>query len=464
MLRGPERVAFELRLAEDLKDDGDPTNDDEARLLYERSLRACGTGEVAASWAEVTTGMNEAAALDLETLAAAAEPYQPGPHLAIARTMFAAGEGERAFEALLVGLPLLDGLTRQQRLGELAAPWHALRHRRAARLDGGAGRGARAPRGRPRRARGALLPLVQRHRSRERRHAQEPRPGVRRAGTRRRRGGGVQRDGREAGARLAGQALLQVGRPPEAVRVLRAALLGSRDGVAWAQLGAAAWVAEDDETACDAFERAFKLREGQLALQELHPFRARPGLGGRHDRAEVVARRMLAYAAEDPMWRSKANHGLARALLGQGRVLEAVPAARSALADDPIGEDAAAIADTLSRATRGEMITVETPRWTPAARAFAALADGDVRAAASIVAGEHGWAAARAALAAASFRTDGHTPVSYGALQLAITGLDGTNGATALDAVLWRCAALSLREDAHFPTDTPPPLGPRLDW
>jgi tetratricopeptide (TPR) repeat protein len=149
-LRGPERVAFELRLAEDLKDDGDPSNDDEARLLYERSLRAVGTAAVAAGWSEVSIALE--VGLDVQHAAAVAAPERAGPQLALARALIAAGRPDLALAPLAAGLPLLDGAAREQRVAELAphvagvlpVEWTAARDDGLAHLA--AGRAAEAAR------------------------------------------------------------------------------------------------------------------------------------------------------------------------------------------------------------------------------------------------------------------------------------------------------------------------------
>jgi hypothetical protein len=177
-----------------------------------------------------------------------------------------------------------------------------------------------------------------------------------------------------------------------------------------------------------------------------------------------VAAELIAVAGQDATLRARGHHAMARALLGQGRVVEALRHAQRALADNPVGDEAAEMAETLSRATRGEPYPQRPLRGAAAApRAFAALAQGDLGAAASIAAASPDWAAARAGLVAASFRADPEAAVSYDALRVIGAGIDASAGAIEVDAVLWRVLALELREEAAFPTDTPPPLGPRLD-
>src|SRR5262249_49761037 len=95
------------------------------------------------------------------------------------------------------------------------------------------------------------------------------------------------------------------------------------------------------------------------------------------------------------------------------------------------------------------------------ARAFDAVAAGDMKAATSIAASAPGWGTLRAALAAVAFRTDG-APLPEPALRLIAANLDGCAGTTELDATLWRFAAHALRADAFYPIDPPPPLGRRI--
>lgn len=465
-LRGPERIAFELRLAVDLKDDGDPTNDDEARVLYERSQRATGTGDVAVGWSEVTAGLMPAVALDVHYTTATIEPYHPSPHLNLARGLFAAGKAERAFEALLVGMPLLLPAAREQRLAELEPlwarstlkvpiDWTAAQDVGLAHLD--AGRAAEAARcfrwcnaidpGNP----GMLKNL-----------------GVACAAL------GLAKESVAAfsemdaseGLKLAGHALVQAGQRAEGVAALRAAALGSTQSLDWAQLGSAAYYAEDDETAAEAFERAHQLASHtheRLSAEELDGFAGALLGSGLYQRAEQIAGELIAAASSDPTLRARGQHAMAKALLGQGRVVEAVPHAQRALADNPVSDDAAEMAETLSRATRGEPYPQQAPKAGPAARAFAALAAGDVAVATSIAAASRDWGAARAGLVAAALRTDSETAVSFDALRAIGAAIDASEGSTDRDTALWRAHALALRADAWFPRDTPPPFGPRLD-
>jgi len=462
-LRGPERIAFELRLAVDLKDDGDPTNDDEARVLYERSLRAVGTAAVAAGWSEVSSGLAAALALDVHHTAAVVAPDHAGPHLGLARGLFATGRAEAGFESLLAGLPLLGPTAREQRIAEMAPlvahaeltpiDWLEAQDRGLAHLE--AGRAVEASRcfrwcnaidpGNGGMLKNAGLALAALGRA---------------ADTCR-----VFAEMDPAGAlELAGHALLQAGHRPAALRVLRAAASGSPSATDWVKLGRAAFYAEDDEAAAEAFERAHALRRAlgaRLASEELAAFADALAGAGRWERCQHIAEELLEAAPDGPL-RARAEHAMARSLLGQGRVVEAVPYAQRALAADPLGENAAAVAETLARATRDEPYPPRTQRLAePGPRAFAALAAGDPGAAASIAASASDWAAARAGLAAAAVRVD-ESPVGEDALRIIAANLDASAGAVDREPALWRVQALALREEAYFPADTPPPLGERM--
>jgi tetratricopeptide (TPR) repeat protein len=463
-LRGEERVAFELRLAHELKDDGDPTNDDQARVLFERSLRAIGTGAVAVGYAEVTSTLDPEATRDVCFTAAAAEPHRhPGPHLALARALFAAGQPDRALDALVVGLPLLDTTAREQRLAELRPHWEragfGFPFEWAAAQDEGlahlrAGRNEEAMR--CFRWCNALDPSN--------------------AGMLKNLGLACAALGRTAaaiaafsemdegdGPRLAGQALLQAQRYGHAVFALRYASLSFTTAADWAALGGAAWYDEDDETAAEAYEKVYTLKRGRLDAGELSTFATALANAGLFARCEDVARELIAAALDDPPFLAHGNHAMARGLLGQGRFSEAVPFAQLALNGNPLADAANEFAETLARAQRGEPYAVTPLRSATApARAFAALTAGDMQAALSIAGSAPGWPTARAALAAAAWRADDQMPVSPGALRFIVDELDRSAGETGRDATLWRLLALELVEAAYFPVDTPPPLGARV--
>jgi tetratricopeptide (TPR) repeat protein len=463
-LRGEERVAFELRLAHELKDDDDPTNDDQARVLFERSLRAVGTGPVAVGWTEVTSGLPPAATLDVLFTCAAAEPRRRGaPHLLLARALLAAGRAERALDALCVGLPLLDAAAREQRLAELRP--HLERADVGIPFDWAAAQDAglahlRA--GRPLDAMRCFRWC----------NAIDPNN----AGMLKNLGLACAAVGRVAatvaafsemdegdGPRLAGHALLQANRYRDAVQVLRYASIYFADSADWETLAGAAWYDEDDETAADAYERVYRQKRGGLGAAELSTFAAALYGAGRFERCEEIARELIAVGFDDPTLLAHGNHAMARALLGQGRAVEAIPFAQLALKSQPLDAAAAEFAETLARAQRGEPYPQKPLRGAGArARAFAAVTAGDMKAASSIASSDPGWGTARAALAAVALRTDAAVAVPEAALRLIAANLDGCAGALDRDATLWRLTALALRADAFFPIDPPPPLGARM--
>ena len=466
-LRGEERIAFELRLAHELKDDGDPTNDDQARALFERSLRAVGAS-AAAPWAEVTSGLPPATALDVLQTAAAAAHHEPGPHLALARAFLTSGRSDRALAALLVGLPLLELPVREQRLAELKPHWQRsgddLPFEWAAAQDAGL---AHLAAGRARDAARCFAWC----------NALDPgNPGILKnlglawaalgettAAVR----AFAEMDEAD-GPKLAGHALLQAQKYGGAVRALRYASATFTDAADWATLGGAAWYDEDDETAAEAYEKVYARKPGRLAAAELATFATALANAGLYARCEEIARELIAAAFDDQTFLSAGNHAMARALLGQGRAPEAVSFAQLAVVEiqkgNPSSSAAAEMAETLARARRNQPYpTKALRRQTVAARAFAALEAGDFPAAQSIAISAPGWATARAALVAGAVRSDPHSSVGYPALHMLATQLDGSAGATDRDSVLWRDLALALREDAYFPTDPPPPLGRRVD-
>ena len=463
LLRGGERITFELRLAHALKDDGDPTNDDQARLLFERSLRATGAG-AAAPWVEITAGLPPPAALDIFHTAATAAHRESAPQLALARAFFGTGNRERAFTVLLGTLPLLDLQMREFRLADLKTQW--LRSGMdvpfdwAPAQDAGlahlaAGRAAEAARcfrwcnaldpGNPGILKNLGLALAA---------LGETNAAVRAF---------AEMDEAD-GPKLAGHALLQAQRYQAAVRALRYASAAFFDAADWATLGGAAWYEEDDETAAEAYGKVYQMKRGRMEAAELATFATALANAGQYARCEEVARELMAAALDEPTLLAAGNHAMARALLGQGRKAEAVTFAQLALAGNPGADNADEIADTLARAQRGQPYTPRQVRGeTAAARAFAAIEAGDFPGALAIAGSAPGWDTARAALVAGAARTDPHLPVGYAALQALTSQLGASAGATDRDATLWRVLALGLREDATFPADPSPPLGPRTE-
>ncbi len=123
-LRADERIAFELELAADLAREGAV---EQARVWYERSMRATGSPEVAAAWSTQCTVLPPREALDAHSTAAAAAGSHPGPLIDLARALAGQGKGDLALDALTRIAAPLTGKPLAAALQALAPIWAELR-------------------------------------------------------------------------------------------------------------------------------------------------------------------------------------------------------------------------------------------------------------------------------------------------------------------------------------------------
>ncbi len=464
LLRGDERLGWELRTAWDFA--GDPDMADAARHLFARCANLLETGAAEAAWSSVAAASLPAAqALDVHWLAAVANPTAPRPWLHLAHALLGApGRRDDALAAATRGVGLIGDAppgARQAALAALEPAWRAAgldvpfaadaaRARSIAALHASDGATARR-----------CLAWAYAHAPRDRDLARlvaqawaisgDPHRAVRAFAA-------VDRD--DAG-KLAGTALLHAGHHAAAVLALRHAMPRLTTPDDWRLLAVAAWYAEDDAMAAIGYQR-YLAAGGPADAHTLHGLATALYASGQWARCEEVAKRLLDHAGNDPTFRACGLHAMARALAGRGAWGDAVRCASEAAAIEPMADQAAERAETLRLCQQQEVPPFRASAETSLERqAWDALAAGDVAAPERLAASGNSWGLFRAALTAAEHRgarEAGATP-SAAALEASKMVLDRTVGVTMPDAALCRIRALRLRETGFIQLDPPAPLG-----
>jgi hypothetical protein len=341
LLRGDERIGWELRLAHDLA--SDPSQYEPAARLFARSARAVEAGGVWRAWsaaAAAAAAIPPTAALDIQWTAALANPRGAAPWLRLAHALLGTGRRDEGFGAACRGIAALGDAERPAALAELAPHWTAAQI--ATPLDGAAafGRGLAATSterlevavdhlrwaaavepGNVRRGHSLATVLVRLGRGTDAVHALAP------------------HEPSDA-ALVIGRALAERGHGAEAVRILRYAALGFRTASDWATLAGAAHRAGDDRLAAEASARAIALGATDPELQRFaRPAPAEaPGSGDDDERqacAELEAGRFEPLIGQI----GSASWGIARAALA---ACEFRPGDDSGLPVAPRALDAAA--------------------------------------------------------------------------------------------------------------------------
>ena len=124
LLRGDERIGWELRLAHDLA--SDPSQYEPAAMLFTRAARAVEAGGVWVAWSAAATTAQHPTARDIQWSAALANPTGVAdPWLGLARSLFAAGQHADGFAAACRGMAATSAKDRAHVLAELAPAWQA---------------------------------------------------------------------------------------------------------------------------------------------------------------------------------------------------------------------------------------------------------------------------------------------------------------------------------------------------
>ncbi len=460
LLRGDERIGWELRLAHDLAQD--PSQYEPAATLFERCERAVEAGVVPLAWsaAAAAAGAPAAAQLDVHWLAAMSNPTGlAAPWLRLGQALLAAGRRTEGFTAACRGVTACTAKERPGAVAELAPWWRAASL--STPLDGAeafeAGLAAASE---------DRLDLATQHL----RWALAIEPGnAKRAQSLAvalgRLGHGTEalrvlsQHERTDAPRLIGRVLLDAGRDLDALRFLRYASRRFRSADDWASLAGAAGRADNDAVAVEAGRRALAL--GSQDPQLLITLATSLYRMGEFHECERLAQRLIAEGSRDA--RVAGLHAMARALAGQGRHVDAHPYAKAAAELGPNGDLAAELIETMDRIVAQQSPPVRPSlELSPERQACADLEAGRFDDLVTAVASP-AWGIARAALAACEFRTDDESgiPVSPRAIDGALAILGRTQGATQPDAVLARIRALRIRDNAFIQIDPPPPLGLR---
>jgi tetratricopeptide (TPR) repeat protein len=459
LLRGDERIGWELRLAHDLAQD--PSQYEPAATLFQRCARVVEAGLVPLAWsAAAAAGAPPAAQLDVHWLAALCHPTGvAAPWLRLAHGLLGAGRRAEGFIAACRGVTACTARERAAAVTALVPSWRTAGV--TTPLDGTAAFEAGLAA-----ASEDRLDLAVQHlrwalaiEPGNAKRAQSLAVALARLGEGPEALRVLSHHERTDAPRLIGRVLADAGRPVDAMRFLRYASRRFRTADDWATLASAAGRADNDAVAVEAGRRALALGAkdaGLLITLATSLYR----MGEFHE-CERVAQQLIAEGSRDA--RVAGLHAMARALAGQGRHVDAHPYAKGAAELGPNGDLAADLIETMDRIVAQQSPPVRPSLELTADRqAYADLEAGRFDALAAGVASP-AWGVVRAALAASEFRTEDESgiPVSPRAIDGALSVLGRTQGATVPEAVLARIRALRIRDNAFIQIDPPPPLGLR---
>ncbi len=460
LLRGDERIGWELRLAHDLA--RDPSQYEPAAMLFARCARATEAGGVVVAWsAAATVAAPPQTELDVHWLAAMTNPTGvAAPWLRVAQGLLASGRPIDGFMAACRGMTAATAKQRVPAINELMPSWRSAGIATPINGDAAFEAGLAA-------ASEDQLDVAISHL----RWALAVEPGnARRAQSLAvalgRTGRGLEairvlsQHERIDAPRLIGRVLLEAGRDVDAVTILRYASRRFRTAEDWASLAAAASRANDDAVAIEAGRKAIALGSKDPALA----ISLATGLYrvGEFVECERIASQLIADGGGREA-RVAGLHAMARALAGQGRHVDAHPYAKAAAELAPNGELAAELIETMDR-----IVAQQTPPVRPSSEdSMERQACNDLEAAKfeTLVSAisSPSWGIARVALLACEFRSDDESgiPVAARALDAAVAVLGRTEGTTHPEAALARIRALRIRDNAFVQIDPPPPLGTR---
>ncbi len=461
LLRGDERIGWELRLAHDLA--GDPSQYEPAAMLFERCARGIEGGTVLLAWSvAAAAGAAPQPGLDVHWLAALGNPVGVAqPWLAVARGLLATNRTREGVAAAIRGMTAATRDERPRAMTDLAPHWAAANIATPLAGDAALEAGLAA-------ASEERLDLAVQHLA----WALATEPGnAKRAQSL---AVALARHGESLAAvrvlaaherldapRLIGRVLLDAGRPGLAVPILRYASRRFRTAEDWSTLAAAASRADNDAIAVDAGRRAIALGNKEPWLLTA----VATGLYRLGDfvECEQVAQQLIADKTLPREVKIAGLHAMARALAGQGRHVDAHPYAKAAGELGPNGEVAAELIETLDRIVAQQTpSTRASPESSMERIAFGELEASNVDVLQAAVTSPS-WGVTRAALIACEFRKDDESgiPVAPRALDAAVSVLGRSEGAVGTDAVLARIRALRIRDNAFIQLDPPPPLGLR---
>ena len=460
LLRGDERIGWEIRMAHDLA--VDRSQYEPAARLFERCSRAVEAGGLALAWSIAAARTAPAAAnLDVHWIAALSNPTGvAAPWLSIAAGLFTAGKAKEGFVAACRGMTSATAKERPAAISDLVASWRlaglstpidgdqaydagllllatnleqAVQHLRWA---------AACEPGNPNRALSLATALVR---------AGLPLEAIR----------VLAAHERSEAPRTVGKMLYAAQRYAEAVPILRYASRRFKTADDFVVLANAAAAAENDSVAVEAAQRALKL--GAQSPELLTTLAIGLYRLGAFVECEKVAQQLITAKGASKEARTAGLHAMARALAGQGRHVDAHPYAKDAMKLAPAGDLARELMETMDTiVAQGAPPVRVSPEVSMERQAFKDLEAGNFEQLVSAITSPS-WTIARAALAANEFRTDDENgiPVAPRALEAALDVLARSAGSQSVDAVLARIRALRIRDNAFIQIDPPPPLGVR---
>ncbi|MEO8550625.1 MAG: hypothetical protein ABI678_11650, partial [Kofleriaceae bacterium] len=461
LLRGDERIGWEVRMAHDLA--VDLSQYEPAARLFERCARSVEAGSVALAWSVAASRTAPAQAqLDVHWLAAFANPTGvAAPWLAVAAGLLSTDRAKEGFAAACRGMTAATAKERPHALAELTAPWRLA--------------GITTPIDGDRAYDAGLLAAGDTNLDDAIQHlrwAVATEPGnVKRAQSL---AAALVRSGRELEAvrvlaaherndapRTVGRSLVEHKRYAEAIPILRYAARRFRSPDDFAMLAITAGLAGNDAVAVEAAKRAVQLGAIGPELQ----MTLATGLYriGDFVECEKVAQQLVTTRGIAKEVRAVGLHAMARALAGQGRHVDAHPYAKEASRLGPTGDLARELAETVDCiVAQGAPPIHSSPEVSMERQAFIDLEAGNFEQLVSAITSPS-WGIARAALAACEFRTEDENgiPVAPRALDAALEILARSEGASSIDGALARIRALRIRDNAFIQIDPPPPLGTR---
>jgi tetratricopeptide (TPR) repeat protein len=464
LLRGDERIGWELRFAHDLA--ADPTMYEPAAALFERCSRAVEAGGVELAWSlAAAAALPPPAHLDVHWLAALANPTGVmAPWLHLAQALMLSGKRQEGFAAACQAVSAATAQERPQAVATLAGAWRTA--------------GITTPLEGDQAFEAGLVAVSEEQLDTGIQHlrwavAVEPGNAKRAqslAATLARAGLGfdairvLSAHERHDAPRLIGRMLCEAGRHADALPILRYASRRFRSAEDWALLASAAFRAGDDAVTVEAGRRGVQL--GSTDPDVLVALATGLYRLGEFVECEKIAQQLIGNRQLPRDLRAVGLHAMARALAGQGRHVDAHPYAKEAARLAPNGAVAADLVETMDHIVAQQTPPTRTsPELSLERRAWADLEAGRFDALRSAITSPS-WGITRAALAACEFRgqDENGIPVAPRALEAAVAVLGRTVGVTHRDGVLARIRALRIRDNAFIQIDPPPPLGLRYTW
>lgn len=270
---------------------------------------------------------------------------------------------------------------------------------------------------------------------------------------------------RDQATQILSGVLYQAGHLPEAMAVLDFSSRWYNRADQWLTYGGIAYAAMDNPRTANAYKLAYQLDPDAFDASQLNAYAGVLDEIGEFTRCEQIANHLLRVAGDDLTWLTNGWNHLACAYVGQGKFEQAIELAQRAIEQNPLPENAANFQATLARAISN---TPTAPPTQPAQSklrdpVYLALEQSEHAAVAARI-GESSWRVRRAALRATRFRlaSENQLEVTPRARTAAIAILADTRGTMDREALLARCLALQIREEAYWARDPVPRLGDRM--